>query len=186
MATNGGIIGKSNNASFGKCTVTTVTSTGNTSFQTGTRLVNATIVGGGGSGGSAYAGGGGGAGGFRNLTCISVSGNVPVEIGAGGAAVSGAATFGNKGGNTKITVGSTEYISTGGGRAGGPCGAAAGNGGSGGGGGQRNNSPGGSGNEGGFTPPEGNPGGRSKIPAPGEAGGGGGVYVCIVYVCIRK
>ena len=44
MATNGGIIGKSNNASFGKCTVTTVTSTGNTSFQTGTRLVNATIV----------------------------------------------------------------------------------------------------------------------------------------------
>jgi len=64
MATNGGIIGKSNNASFGKCTVTSKTSTGNLILQSGTRAITATIVGGGASGGvNGNSGGGGGAGG---------------------------------------------------------------------------------------------------------------------------
>ena len=67
---NGGIIGTSNKASFGRCTVTSKTSTGCLTLQPGTRMVNAVIVaggGGGGVGGSAGAGqngaGGGGAGG---------------------------------------------------------------------------------------------------------------------------
>ena len=60
---NGGIIGKTNQTSFGKCTVTTKTSTGCLTTQPGTRLVSALVVAGG--GGGSYNGGGGGAGGYR-------------------------------------------------------------------------------------------------------------------------
>jgi hypothetical protein len=42
--TNGGIIGKTNKTSFGKCTVTVKTSSGNICAQPGTRLVQATLV----------------------------------------------------------------------------------------------------------------------------------------------
>ena len=49
---NGGIIGKSNKASFGKCTQTVHTSSGTKTFQPGTRLVKTLIVAGGASGGS--------------------------------------------------------------------------------------------------------------------------------------
>ena len=66
---NGGIIGTSNKASFGKCVVTTVTATGNHTVDSGTTLVKAFVVGGGGSG-AADRGGGGGAGGVRTqYTC---------------------------------------------------------------------------------------------------------------------
>ena len=116
---NGGVIGTSNKSSFGKNTVTTVTATGNSSFRSGTRLVDATVVAGGGGGGvNGNSGGGGGAGGFRNFTNIVVPGNVPVTIGGGGAGfpAPGCQTSnGTPGDDTKITVGSTEYTSTGGG-----------------------------------------------------------------------
>jgi len=45
---NGGIIGVSNKASFGKCTVTTKTSSGTITTQPGTTVVQALIVAGGG------------------------------------------------------------------------------------------------------------------------------------------
>ena len=82
--TNGGIIGKRNITSFGKCTQTAKTSTGNVCTQPGTRLAKVLIVAGGGSG-SKY--GGGGAGGLRNLELQVCGGSaVPVTVGAGGAA----------------------------------------------------------------------------------------------------
>jgi hypothetical protein len=59
--TNGGLIGKRNVTSFGKCTVTSKTSSGNICLQSTTRVIEALVVAGGGSAGS----GGGGAGGFR-------------------------------------------------------------------------------------------------------------------------
>ena len=57
MATNGGIIGKSNKASFGKCTVTTKTSSGNITTQSGTRVIESLVIAGGGSGGNDSGGG---------------------------------------------------------------------------------------------------------------------------------
>ena len=60
---NGGILGKTNKTSFGKCTVTTKTSTGTVTTQAGTRVVQAVIVGGGGGGNVGFSSqGGGGAG----------------------------------------------------------------------------------------------------------------------------
>ena len=50
--TNGGIIGKTNKTSFGKCTVTTQTSTGCLTTQPGTRVINMLVVAGGGAGGT--------------------------------------------------------------------------------------------------------------------------------------
>ena len=49
---NGGIIGKTNKTSFGKCTVTVKTSSGNITAQPGTKVVQALVVSGGGGGGS--------------------------------------------------------------------------------------------------------------------------------------
>ena len=49
---NGGLIGKRNVTSFGKCTVTSHTSTGTKTFQPGTRAIKTLIVAGGASGGS--------------------------------------------------------------------------------------------------------------------------------------
>jgi hypothetical protein len=48
---NGGIIGALNPTSFGKCTVTSQTSSGTLTTQPGTRLVSALVVAGGGGGG---------------------------------------------------------------------------------------------------------------------------------------
>ena len=59
---NGGIIGKSNNASFGKDKITSFTSNGTLTTGAGTRLTQALLVGGGGGGGRSNAGGGGGGG----------------------------------------------------------------------------------------------------------------------------
>ena len=61
-STNGGVIGKTNKTSFGKCTQTVITSDGCHTTQPGTGLVNALLVGGGAGGGNNQ-GGGGGAGG---------------------------------------------------------------------------------------------------------------------------
>ena len=63
---NGGLIGKRNLSSFGKCTQTAKTSSGNVTTQPGTRVVQTLIVAGGG-GGARSSGGGGGAGGLRNI-----------------------------------------------------------------------------------------------------------------------
>ena len=58
---NGGIIGKSNKASFGKNKLTTTTCTGSTTLTTqpGTRLVDTLVVGGGGGAPGDRGGGGG-------------------------------------------------------------------------------------------------------------------------------
>ena len=86
---NGGVIGKANVSSFGKCTQTVRTSgTPGITTQPGTRVVNTLIVaGGGGAGGGASRAGGGGAGGARNLSGILTGGNNigAVVVGAGGA-----------------------------------------------------------------------------------------------------
>ena len=51
-STNGGVIGKKNPTSFGKCTVTTKTSTGTVCLQSGTRVIDYLLVAGGGGGGA--------------------------------------------------------------------------------------------------------------------------------------
>jgi hypothetical protein len=53
---NGGIIGALNPTSFGKCTVTSQTSSGTLTTQPGTRLVQALVVGGGAGGGADHGG----------------------------------------------------------------------------------------------------------------------------------
>ena len=69
---NGGLIGKTNKASFGKNKITSKTSTGAITTQPGTRVAKVLIVGGGGGGGGICTGqskqgqGGGGAGGLRS------------------------------------------------------------------------------------------------------------------------
>ena len=82
---NGGIIGKTNKTSFGKCTQTVVTSDGCHTTQPGTGVVKVLLVGGGAGGGNNQ-GGGGGAGGAEVFNCVSVNGNTayPIDIGAGG------------------------------------------------------------------------------------------------------
>ena len=66
---NGGIIGKTNKTSFGKCTVTSKTSSGCLTLQPGTRIAKTVIVGGGGGGNAGYASeGGGGSGGGGIIT----------------------------------------------------------------------------------------------------------------------
>ena len=89
-SSNGGIIGKKNNTSFGKDKVTTKTSTGCVSLGAGTTVINAVVVAGGGGGGptgpGCNGGAGGGAGGARIIECIPVTGgsSVPVTVGACG------------------------------------------------------------------------------------------------------
>ena len=82
--TNGGIIGKLNETSFGKNKISSTTSTGTFSAnQPGTRAGQVLIVSGGGGSGSLSGGGAGGAKVFSSLP-IPTSG-VPVVIGGGGA-----------------------------------------------------------------------------------------------------
>ena len=70
---NGGILGKVNNTSFGKNTITSKTSSAPSAVTTqpGTRLVNTLVVAGGGAGGSNASGNigsaGGGGGGVRQF-----------------------------------------------------------------------------------------------------------------------
>ena len=110
--TNGGIIGKSNNASFGKNVTTVKTSTGSVTLQSGTRLIQTAIVSGGGAGGK-Y--GGGGAGGVRNLSSLSVQSSVPITIGGGGTASPPSGNDGSPGVNSSIITLCGTHSSTGGG-----------------------------------------------------------------------
>ena len=111
---NGGVIGKTNKTSYGKCTVTAQTSTGCLSLQPGTRVVNAVLVAGGGSGGN-DAGGGGGAGGLRQFSNLNACTSIPVTIGGGGTNPGSPQSFGTKGTNSSFTTDGTTYCATGGG-----------------------------------------------------------------------
>ena len=158
---NGGIIGKKNPTSFGKCKQTVHTSSGTKTFQPGTRAVKALIVAGGASGGSDQ-GGGGGAGGLRIIDSINLSTNsAPITIGAGGTAK-------GSGNNSNVVGLCGTVLSTGGGAQGTPGGS----------GGGAYGNPGpvkGCGNAGSFSPPEGNNGGTGAIiPGCSQASGGGG------------
>ena len=102
---NGGILGVSNKTSFGRCTVTTTTSTGCITLQPGTRVVSAMIVAGGGGSGTGHpssgvGGGGSGGGGMILIPEISASGCAPVVIGSGGSAGSIGSTDGGTGNDT--------------------------------------------------------------------------------------
>ena len=156
--TNGGIIGIKNTSSFGKCTVTTRTSTGNVTTQPGTKVVDAFVVGGGGSGASDR-GGGGGAGGVRTIFNIPVSGNTatPITIGGGGAAVPGPGTNGNVGNVSNIVSSCFQSAGGGAGVYAACTPSAVKDGGSGGGG--LACKPGGQGNVPPVSPSQGNPGG---------------------------
>jgi len=93
------------------------------------------VVAGGGSGGRYYNAGGGGAGGLLSATSVSVTPGTTysVQVGAGGAAMSGAGTLGNNGSNSSISgSGFTTVTAIGGGSGVGNAALAA-NGGSGGG-----------------------------------------------------
>ena len=176
---NGGIIGKTNNASFGKNKITTQTSTGNITLQPGTRFIGPTlIVAGGGSGGGGNPGasgaGGGGGGGLRTLSpVLAVCGPFSVTIGAGGAATATGpgAAFGTVGSDTSYSIDGTTYTASGGGY------------------GSVNANPGGAGGSGGGasdagtggaanTPPQacnqGSAGGNGNQCGPSYGGGGGG------------
>ena len=129
---NGGIIGKVNKTSFGKCTVTVHTSTGTKTLQPGTQIVDTTIVSGG--GGGAYNGGGSGAGGMKTFPSVTVpKGSVAITIGGGGAGGTVCSPrSGCQGVSSTLTAIGQTYSTTGGGVGG--CNAVDGNpGGSGGG-----------------------------------------------------
>ena len=117
---NGGLIGKRNVTSFGKCKVTSKTSNGTVTTQAKTRLVRTLVVAGGGSGygqpGDNYYGGGGGAGGFRDISCISVCGSTPYPVTVGGGGSGGTAA--NNGNNSVAGFPSNPITSTGGGKGG--------------------------------------------------------------------
>ncbi len=175
---NGGIIGKTNKTSFGKCTVTTKTSSGTVTTQPGTRVVKTAIIAGGGAGGDR---GGGGAGGLRNIEINTTGGStLSATIGAGGAAPGPA---GLKGAASSLAVCGTTYSATGGGQGfGASTVPACANGGSGGGNGTDGSATpitGGAGNTPPTSPSQGNPGGGGSIPGPNVpsfsvASGGGG------------
>ena len=99
--TNGGITGKRNVASFGKCKQTVKTSSGNVCTQPGTRLVKTLIVAGGGGGGTydgtAGTGGAGGGGAGSVATAASTAGTVNTGGGGGGTGEGGSGAAGGKG-----------------------------------------------------------------------------------------
>jgi hypothetical protein len=113
---NGGIIGALNPTSFGKCTVTSQTSSGTLTTQPGTRVAQYLVVAGGGGGAGNYTGGGGGAGGFRT-SCLQVCGATayPITVGAGGAGNNTAGGTGTSGSNSVFS----SVTSSGGGGGGG-------------------------------------------------------------------
>ena len=161
---NGGIIGPVNQTSFGKCTVTTKTSSGPLTTQPGTRIVKTLIVAGGGAGGN-DAGGGGGAGGLRNLE-LNAQGAIAVTVGGGSANPGSPQSSAGRGTDSTVIACGTTYTATGGGGGVFDTSSACAN--SGGSGGGRKNAAAGAGNVGGFIPPEGFPGGDT----PGQSNGG--------------
>ena len=186
--TNGGIIGVTNKASFGKSKQTVKTSSGSVTTQPGTRTIQSLIVAGGGASGGGS--GGGGAGGLRNIE-IPNGGNNSITITVGGGGTSSPCgpypgmTSGTPGVASSIASCGTTYSSSGGGGAKGVNSPAGGGascgvgtpGGSGSGGANQGSQcrVGGSGNAGGFDPPEGNNGGKNNpSPSPTSGAGGGG------------
>ena len=116
--TNGGIIGKINHTSFGKCTQTVKTSDGTVTTTPATRLVQALVVAGGGGGGNDM-GGAGGAGGLRNVE-ISVCGNTPYPMAVGGGGAGGSSgNAGTSGVDSVAAFPSNPITSEGGGGGGG-------------------------------------------------------------------
>ena len=111
LATNGGLIGKSNCASFGMNKITAFPANACLRTRAGTRLRQALLVGGGGGGGKSNAGGGGG-GGYFCATNISVCGSTayPVVIGGGGAGRLGPAGSGAGTSGCNTTFNCTEAI----------------------------------------------------------------------------
>lgn len=166
----GNIIGVANCASFGKQKITSTTATGTVTIGSGTKLVDIAVVAGGGGGES----GGGGAGGLRTIQNLSICGNVPAVVGAGGAA-------GAVGVDSSIAIGGVTYTADGGGDGGARCGVGA-SGGSGGGGGACGPNPGkgtnadsgGAGNTPATSPAQGFSGGNTPSTYFQAAGGGGG------------
>ena len=166
----GNIIGVANCASFGKQKITSTTATGTVTIGSGTKLVDIAVVAGGGGGES----GGGGAGGLRTIQNLSICGNVPAVVGAGGAA-------GAVGVDSSIAIGGVTYTADGGGDGGARCGVGA-SGGSGGGGGACGPNPGkgtnadsgGAGNTPATSPAQGFNGGNTPSTYFQAAGGGGG------------
>ena len=122
MAGNGGIIGPTNTIVPTSCTVaekiTTFNSSGTLTTQSHTTKIRTLVVAGGGGGGD-DGGGGGGAGGFRDVSCISVSASspYPITVGGGGAGATGTAR-GTSGVNSIAGFPSSTITSTGGGGAG--------------------------------------------------------------------
>jgi len=147
--------GLSLNASSGEITGTAPITEGTSTFtitasdsqqQTASRSFSITVTGtptsieylivaGGGSGGRYYNAGGGGAGGLLSATNVSVTPGTTysVQIGAGGAAISGAGTLGNNGSNSQISGSGFTTVTAIGGGSGVGNSATAANGGSGGG-----------------------------------------------------
>ena len=178
----GGIIGKVNNTSFGKCKVTAVTATGNFTTQPGTGVVLSAVIAGGGMGGIGDMGGGGGAGGVLVTCSTGVCGATayPATIGGGGAATTQpgpagtAPTTQNNGTNSSITFGPVTLTAIGGGAAGtGPPtspAAPGAPGGSGGGGGYSSSAQGTGGT---GTACQGYDGGDALFPGLAMGGGGG-------------
>ena len=166
----GNIIGVANCASFGKQKITSTTATGTVTIGSGTKLVDIAVVAGGGGGES----GGGGAGGLRTIQNLSICGNVPAVVGAGGAA-------GAVGVDSSIAIGGVTYTADGGGD-GAARDAAGASGGSGGGGGACGPNPGkgtnadsgGAGNTPATSPAQGFRGGNTPSTTYQAAGGGGG------------
>lgn len=171
MATsNGGIIGPTQSPSFGDSTVNEYTSSGTFSSGTHTQADILVI----GAGGSNTYPGGNGAGGMRQKDShpISASTDYPITIGTASTGV------GNGGASQFGASPQPAYFAASGGGYGGNRHANGEPGGSGGGAGDGAtlgpSRSGGSGNSGGYSPPEGNPGGNGTPSPQYEPGGGGG------------
>ena len=167
---NGGVIGKTNRTSFGKDTITKVTSSGCHSLQSGTSLIDVAVAAGGAGGGLK---GGGGAGGLQILQnqTTAVGGSIPITIGAGGAKAScspASSAQGKDGSDTVFGNAPNPITSTGGGGGGGDGSSP----------GTADGRPGGSGGGGGSTPnsisPSNKADGGTGTPGGGASTGGGG------------
>ena len=183
-SSNGGIIGKSNKASFGKCSVTAVTATGNYTAPSNVAKVDVAVISGGGGGGQVGSpgpaagtgrGGGGGGGGLLTFSNIPVNycSATPVVIGAGGTSASGGSYPYPTGGSGENSIFgcSNSSVGGGGGGADGNTGGVPGGSGGGGAGGQPPMAAGSG------TACQGNAGGTGENSAPpidGSGGGGGG------------
>ena len=135
-----------------------------------TAEVDYLVIAGGGSGSSRQGAGGGGAGGMRSGSGLPISNqDYTVTVGAGGV---GGDSNGPYDGTSGVNSIFSTITSTGGGN--GALGGGVAGGSGGGSGRSSGGAVGGAGNSGGYTPPEGNPGGRGASNSAGGGGGAGG------------